>query len=147
MAATTKTSPAPKWVIDLHGINEALTTLSNSKARIIDAIQSGEMLIMRSVQSELKALYPKLWNDFVAIKPRKYLNTTIAVSVTAGQMQGAHGSSILGGIPAFAHFEAVAVARANGCKLVSAGKGLSNCRSIAARCNLPPNDIVGIDAV
>lgn len=147
MAAQPKSKPRPKWIIDLHGIKEALTTRSNAKAQILDAIQSGEMLVMRSVQHELKDLYEHLWGDFVAIKGKKYVDTPVAVSAVAGQLQEAHGSSVLGGIPSFAHFEAVALARTKQLKLVSAGKGLSDCKQIASKCGLPATDIIDISGV
>lgn len=147
MAASTKSKPHPKWVIDLHGIKEALTSRSNAKARVIDAIQSGEMVVMRSVQGELAAAYPDIWPDFAAIKPKRYQDTPMAVYDAAGQLQGMHGSSLLGGIPGFAHFEAVALSRSLQCKLVSAGKALSDCKSIANKCGIPSKDIVDISAV
>lgn len=147
MAASANTKPVPKWIIDLHGIKEALTTKSNAKALIIDAIQSGEMLVMRSVQDELKDLYEDLWPAFVAIKPKKYVNTTPAVSDVEAQLQEAHGCSVLGGVPSFAHFEAVALARTKQCHLVSAGKGLSDCKDIARSCGLPHDTVVAIGDV
>ena len=142
-----KPKPKPKWVIDLHGIKEALTSRSNAKARIIDAIKSGEMVVMRSVQEELCAAFPEIWPDFVMIKPKKYQDTPMAVYDAAGQLQGMHGSSLLGGIPDFAHFEAVALARSMKCKLISAGKALTHCKSIARKCGIPAADIAEISAV
>lgn len=149
MAASPKSKPktGPKWVIDLHGIKETLTTLSNSKARVISAIQSGDMLVMRSVQHELSAAYPDLWPAFVAIKPKKYLDTPMSVSAAAAQLQESHGSSLLGGIPDFAHFEAVALARSNKCQLISAGKALADCKGIAKKCGIPKDHIASIDDV
>lgn len=144
MAASTTSKLSPKWIIDLHGIKEALTTRSNAKALILDAIQSGEMLVMRSVQVELQAAYPQLWASFVAIKPKKYVDTTVAVSAVAAQLQENHGSSLLGGVPSFAHFEAVALARSKKCKLVTAAKALTECKKIANKCGLPAADIVAI---
>ena len=147
MAAKPRSKPKPKWVIDLHGIKEALTSRSNARARVIDAIQSGEMVVMRSVQTELCAAYPDIWPDFVAIKPKTYQDTPIPIYDAAGQLQGMHGSSLLGGIPDFAHFEAVALARSLRCKLISAGKALSHCKDIAGKCGIPAADIAGISAV
>ena len=108
MAAKSKSKPKPKWVIDLHGIKDALTSRSNAKARVIDAIQSGEMVVMRSVQTELAAAFPEIWSEFVAIKPKTYQDTAILVYDAAAQLQGMHGSSLLSGMPDFEHFEAVA---------------------------------------
>lgn len=148
MAAASSRAVTPKWVIDLHGIKEALTTTSNSaKNRVINAIQSGEMLIMRSAPNELKVLYPHLWAAFTAIQPRKYVPTTVANNQAATLLQEQHGSGILGGLPLFEHFEAVAVARAKKCKLVSAGKALKNCKQIAKGCGIPDGDVTDITGV
>jgi len=148
MAAPSKSKPRPKWVIDLHGIRETLTTRSNAaKASVIEAIQSGEMLIMRSVSDELRAAFPGLWADFNAIKPRKYFTPTMAVYAAAGSMQAAHGTSLLGGMPDYAHFEAVAAARIQKCKLISGGKALGHCKDIAVKCGIPAGDVAGITAV
>jgi hypothetical protein len=148
MATASSSAVTPKWVIDLHGIKEALTTTSNSaKNRVISAIQSGEMLIMRSVSNELKDLYPHLWATFIAIQPRKYVPTTVANNQSATLLQEQHGSGILGGLPLFEHFEAVAVARGKKCKLVSAGKALKNCKQIAKGCGIPDSDVTDIAGV
>lgn len=148
MAAAQIGALEPRWVIDLHGLKDALTTTSNSaKTRVIDAIRTGEMLVMRSVQVQLKDVYPALWPLFVAIKPKKYLNTTVANHAAATALQEMHGSGVLGGLPTFAHFEAVAVARSNKCKLVSAGKALKDCKQIAKRCSIPVTDVTDISAV
>jgi len=146
MAASPKTAPGPQWIIDLHGIKEALSSRSNAKARIIDAIRSGEIWVMRSVQEDLK-IFESLWSDFAAIKPKKYVDTTASVSAMAASMQEANGSSLLGGVPCFAHFEALALARSKKCKLITAGKGTSDCHLIAKKCGLPRGDIVGISDV
>ncbi len=147
MAALSKSGLTPQWVIDLHGIKEALTTRSNVRARIIDAIESGEMLVMRSVQEELRAAFPDLWTDFAEIKPKKYVDTPLAVYTAAVQLQEMHGSSVLGGIPSFSHFEAVALARSKKCKLISAGKALSECKDIAKKCGIPNSDVAGVSDV
>ncbi|VXD02861.1 hypothetical protein [Sphingomonas sp. 8AM] len=144
MAAANSVTVAPKWVIDLHGLTDALTTTSNSaKAAVIDAIRRGEMLIMKSVSEEMKEVYPHLWPLVTAIKPRRYIRTTVADHAAATTMQEMHGSSILGGLPLFAHFEAVAVAQSKGCTLVSGGKGLKSCKQIAQGCGIP-SSVAGI---
>ena len=148
MPAASASAVTPKWVIDLHGIKDALTTTSNSaKTRVLDAIRSGEMLILRSVSGELKELYPHLWSAFTAIMPKKYVPTTVANHKSATALQELHGSGVFGGLPLFAHFEAVTVARSKGCKLVSAGKGLKNCRQIAKGCGIPASDVTDINGV
>lgn len=148
MAAAIPGTVTPLWVIDLHGLRDALTTTSNSaKAAVIDAIRRGEMLIMKSVSEEMKELYPDLWPLVTAIKPRRYVRTTVADHAAAAALQEMHGSSILGGLPVFAHFEAVAVARSNNCKLVSGGKGIKSCTQIALGCELSPDGVVSISEV
>jgi hypothetical protein len=148
MVAQAKSKPTPEWVIDLHGIKEALTTRSNAiKARIRDAIQAGEMLVMRSVQDELKNAYPTLWKEFVTIKPRKYVDTGLAGYAAATALQEMHGSGVLGGLPSFAHFEAVTVAQSHKCKLISAGKALNHCKNIAKGCGIPSGCVGGIETV
>lgn len=148
MAAPTPSKSKPKWLIDLHGIREMLTTRSNaSRANVIEAIQSGEMLIMRSVSDELKAAFPTLWDDFNLIKPRKYFTVTMKIYATASSMQAAHGTSLLGGMPDFAHFEAVAAARSQKCKLISGGKALGHCQDIAAKCGIPAGEVASIATV
>ncbi len=148
MAVASGSAVTPKWVIDLHGIKEALTTTSNSaKHRVISAIQSGEMLVMRSVSNELKEMYPDLWPAFSAIQPRKYVPTSVANNYSATLLQEQHGSGVFGGLPLFQHFEAVAVARSKNCKLVSAGKALKNCKQIAKRCGIAEGEVANIDDV
>ena len=145
MAAASTGAATPKWVIDLHGLKDCLTTTSNSaKAAVIDAIRRGEMLIMKSVSAELKDLYPHLWPLLKTITPKAYIKTTVANHASATALQELHGSGVLGGLPMFAHFEAVAVARSNGCKLVSAGKALKECRQIANGCGIPKSEVLGI---
>src|SRR6185369_2247077 len=129
--------PEPSMVIDLYGVREALTTSSNSaRAAVIDAIQSGEMVILRSVSHELKDLFPELWDDFKAISPKKYLHSTAGTISVGTQLMERYGGSLLGAIPTFDHFEAVAAARMKKCKLVSGGKALAHCKDIGSKCQL-----------
>lgn len=143
-----KSAPQPTWVIDLYGMKEALTTRVNSaRVAVIDAIQSGEMLIMRSVSNDLKCMYPELWDDFKAISPKKYLPTNVATIATATQLMEMYGGSLVGSIPTFEHFEALAAARMKKCKLVSAGKAFSHCNAITKKCGLPAGNVVKIASV
>jgi hypothetical protein len=144
MAASSNGGAAPKWVIDLHGIKETLTTRSNTKSQIIDAIQKGEIVIMRSVQSELSAVYPDLWDDFVGIKPKKYIDTPMAAHALAAQLQELHGTSVLGGIPDFTKFEAIALAHSKKLKIISGGKALTDCKAIVSKCGLQSGGIIGV---
>ena len=125
----------PQWVIDTHGVRESLTTSSNSlRTAIIDAIESGEMLILKGVSDEIKKLYPDLWGAFKAIERKTYLTITVSVVQTASALMEEFGSSLLGSVPSREHFEAVAAARMQGCKLVSSARAFANCKKIADKC-------------
>jgi hypothetical protein len=129
-------------------MREALTTSSNSaRAAVIDAIQSGEMLIVRSVSDDIKNLYPPLWDHFKAIKPRKYAHSTGATIDAATHLMERYGSSLLGSVPTFETFEALAIARLKKCKLVSGGKAQADCKKIASKCGLPSGSVVGITSI
>ncbi|TAV64355.1 hypothetical protein [Rhizobium leguminosarum] len=146
MAAPPKVKP--KWIIDTHGMREALSTSSNKiRAAVIDAIESGEMLLLKAVSDELKKLYPDLWDDFKEIKNKKYHATTVPAIHAASLLTEKYGASILGSVPTREHFQAVAVARILKCKLVSAGKALTNCQGICTKCGLPSNSAVSLDFV
>lgn len=146
MAAASK--PVPKWVIDTHGMVDALTTTLNSaRDAVFNAIANGEMLILKSVSDEISKLYEHLWADFQALKGKKYLHVTVAMVQTATTLSEVYGASPLGSMPSGAHFEAVSAARSKGCALVSAGKAYSHCHDIAQKCSLPANSVVPISAV
>ncbi|GAA0673248.1 hypothetical protein FHT00_001580 [Sphingomonas insulae] len=148
MATSPPATVQPLWLIDLHGMVEALTSRVNSvRASVISAIQSGEMLIIKSVSAQLKALYPHLWGTFSAIKPRKYAKSTMSVIAAATQYAESYGSSLLGSIPMFEHFEAVALAEANGCRLVSASTAHKHCRKIVKKCALSSNTVATVQDV
>jgi hypothetical protein len=135
----------PKWVIDLHGIREMLTTTINSaKVAAMDAIKSGEMLILRTAGDELKKLYPELWPQFGEIRPRKYIVASVAALSTSTQLMETYGASLLGSTPSAEHFEAIAVARLKKCTLISSGKALTDCQKIAKKCQLNANCVGGL---
>jgi hypothetical protein len=140
--------PLPKWVIDTHGMVDALTTTQNSaRDAVFTAIASGEMLILKSVSDEISKLYDHLWDDFKTLTGKKYLHVTVAMVQTATTLSEVYGASPLGSMPSGAHFEAVSAARSKGCTLVSAGKALTHCSDIAKKCGLPPNSVVPISGV
>lgn len=146
MAGSEK-APQAQWLIDTHGVIEALTTKSNSlRDAVIGAIEGGEMLILKRVSDEISASYPELWDDFKAIKKRKYVQITVPVIMTASTMAETYGSSLLGGVPTKEHFQAVACARREKCTLVSSAKALSDCQSIAKKCGLPGTSVVSVSA-
>lgn len=139
---------APQWAIDTHGMIEALTTTKNSaRAAVLEAIETGKMLILRPVSDELKKLRPDLWDDFKAITGKKYLHVSVKAVFAATMLSEQYGASLLGSIPSGEHFEAVAAAKASGCKLVSAGKALGHCQDIASKCKLHAQTAVPITSI
>lgn len=53
------------------------------------------MLVVGSVQDELKNAFPELWKEFVSIKPRTYVDTGMAGYAAATALQESHGSGLL----------------------------------------------------
>lgn len=137
--------PGPKWVIDLHGMREALATTKNSiKVAVVDAIENGDMHIFRNVSDDLKDLYPDLYDQFKTIKNKKYLKVSVAAAAAASSIAENYGASLLGSIPTMEHFEAVAAALKEGAILVSAGKALSDCTNIVKKCDLDTGAVIGL---
>lgn len=148
MASGGKAPLPAKWMIDTHGMKEALTTSSNShRAAIIDAIENGRMLILKTVSEEIKELFPELWESFKSIKNKKYKTISITAIRAASTLQESYGAPILGSIPTKEHFQAVAMAGIEKCKLVTSGKALSHCQHIQKKCKLPINAAVGLGYV
>lgn len=148
MASGGSTNVEPKWVIDLHGIREMLTTTVNSaKVAGMDALKNGDMLILRTAGDELKKLYPDLWQQFTGIKPKKYITTSVAAISTSTQLMETYGASLLGSTPSAEHFESIAVARLNKCTLISSGKGLTDCQKIARKCGLNANCVAALSSL
>jgi hypothetical protein len=135
--AKVNVAPTVKWVIDTHGMLAALRSRTNSsKVAIIDAIECGEMQLLKGVSKELCELYPDEYEDFKQIKNKKYMQITVPTMEAAGVLMQRYGSSIWGSIPGKEHFHSLAAAMKAGCKLVTSGKAHSNCNSIVKRCNL-----------
>lgn len=146
MAAPPRVTPS--WLIDSHGMIEALTTTKNSiRVAVIDAIQNGSMLVLKSVSNELKEAYPDIYIQLQAINPRKYLTPTVSMIASAATLAETHGSSLLGSIPSASYFLAVAAAQMSNCKLVSHGKGLTHCSAIAKKCQLASRLVQPLNAV
>lgn len=148
VAASVKNNAVPLWVIDLHGMREVLSTKKNStKVAIIDAIEKGDMQILRSVSDELKAIYPDLYEDFKLISPKKYMKSPVVASVIVESLMECYDAGIFGSIPSAEHFEAVAVAHHAGVVLVTSGKGLSDCQKIVKKCELKPHAVQSVQDV
>lgn len=138
MAKSGTSKPTVKWVIDTHGILAALRSKKNSvKAAIIDAIECGEMQLMKNVSKELSESYPAEYEDFKNIKNKKYVQISVATKETSAVLMQSYGSSIWGSIPTKDNFQSLATALKAGCKLVTSGKSYANCGAIVKKCKLP----------
>lgn len=124
--------PHLQWLIDLHGLYEALSSRSNARARILDAIAAGEMKVIHSAGAELKDAYPELWDEFSKIKVRKYEKPIKKDHELASHLQQVFRASILGGIPTYDQFLSLAMCARLKTRLVTAGnakkRSLSICR-------------------
>jgi len=137
-----------KKIIDLHGIRDALTTKNNAvRSAVIDAIQTGEMNIVRSVSEELKAIDPIVYKDFQNIKPKKYTKITVGHISTAALLTQTYGASILGSVPPPERFEVLALCHAQGLSLVTSGKAQKECKAIAKKCKMNGTAVLGIDQI
>lgn len=147
MHSRSDTSQQVVWLIDLHGLYDALSSRSNSKARVLDAIKAGEMKVIASAGQELKELYPELWDDFSDIKVRKYEKPSKFDHDLAAHLQEMYGSSIIGGIPTYDQFIAIAMAARLGANLVTAGKAKKRCDQILQKNPSIRINVVGISNV
>lgn len=137
MAKPKKPKPVVKWVIDTHGMLAVLRSKKNSvRAAVIDAIERGEMQILKHVSKEICELYPDEYEDFKAIKNKKYLHILVETKEASGVLMQRYGSSFWGSIPTQENFQAIAAALKAGCRLVTSGKSFSNCGNIVKKCKL-----------
>ena len=132
-----KSKPKPKYVIDTYGLRAALTTTQNSvRNAVINAIESGEMLILKHASKELKENDPSVYDDMQTISPKKYLTVDVSTSKTAAilvETQG--GSRLFGTTPPIDRFRAAA--GLHKLLLTTDGKALQDCQAIAKKCMLP----------
>ncbi|MET3762904.1 hypothetical protein [Sphingomonas sp. UYEF23] len=137
--ASPTAKPKATYVIDTYGLRTALTTAQNSvRNAVISAIESGDMLILKPVSSELKENDPPVYQDLQAISFKKYLAIDVAASKAAAALIEAHGGSrLFGTTPPIDRFRALATARLHKLTLITDGKALKECLAIAAKCKLP----------
>ena len=147
--AKASTKPAPKYLIDTHGLRSALTTTKNSvRMAVINAIEAGEMLILKPASNELKENDPAVYADLQTLSPKKYLAITVKVNQTAAALVQAHGGGRLWGYsPPLDRFRALAAARLNKLILITDGKALADCLDIVAKCGLPNGFVAAPSAV
>jgi hypothetical protein len=142
-AATIK----PRWLIDTHGMRDALKTKKNSvRDAVISAIESGEMHILKAVSAELKDLYPEIYPDFQAIKKKKYVPVSVAASAAAAMMMEVCNVSPLGSVLPVDRFESLAASRILGSVLVSSGKACTDAAAIAKSNSLPNGAVIDVES-
>lgn len=142
--AKAKSKPLAQYVIDTHGLRAALTTSSNSvRTAIISAIETGKMLILKPASKELKENDPEVYDDLQALSSKKYLPICVDVNKATAALVEAHGGGrLFGTTPPIDRFRAIAAARRSKLVLVTDGKSLKDCLSIATKCNLPAGCVV-----
>ena len=133
MGAKKAAQPQTKWLMDLHGLFDALSGGSNAQAALKDAIESGELKVIRSAGSELLDAFPELWDIFTEIGGRKYEKPTKADHELASHLQQMYDAPILGGIPTYEQFLAVAMCARLKCRLVTGGKAHKRSVDIAKK--------------
>ena len=133
--------PPIKWLMDLHGLKDAMSGGGNAHAVVADAIESGEMKVIRKAGDELKAAYPELWDAFTSITGRKYEKPTKADHELAAHLQQMHDAPILGGIPTYDQFLAMAMCARLECRLLTSGKAHKRSIEIAKSASISKQTI------
>jgi hypothetical protein len=147
--AAANSKPIPKYVIDTYGLRAALTTSQNSvRNAIIDAIENGEMLILKPASKELKENDPDVYDDLQTISPKKYLSIDVSTSKAAAVLVETHGGSrLFGTTPPIDRFRALAAAARHKLTLITYGKSLKDCQAIVNKCKLPAGCVAAPSAV
>ena len=136
-----------KYLIDLHGLREAFSTKNNHvRVAVIDAIEAGELLIVRSASDELKDIDEPAYESFQSsVSKKKYIKTASKHEATAASLINSYGASIFGVSPPAARFEAVAVCVCEKLDLVTSGKSHSECKKIVSKCKLSKPKVLSVD--
>ncbi len=144
-----KSKPSAKYVIDAYGLRTALTTKQNSvRNAVIDAIESGLMLILKPVSKELKENDPDVYADMQTISSKKYLAVDVSSNKAAAALVQAHGGSrFFGMTPPLDRFQALAAARLHKLTLITDGKALKECLGIVGKCKLPAGCVADLSTV
>lgn len=126
--------PEYQWLIDTHGLKAVLESRNNAlRVAVFDAIQSGQMRLLRSVRREIEG-FDGLLPQFNAILGKRYVDITVTAQSRSAVLMEAYGANPIGGIPQAATFDAIALAMTHGVQLVSSGKSLRRCERIVQRC-------------
>ena len=135
-----------QYLIDLHGLREALNSKSNEiRNSFIDALNSGELKVIRSASNELKDIDEKAYKDFQNVKEvNPYVTPTAADAALQSSLMSRNGTNIFGAAPPPDRFLALAICIREKLILLSAGKALKECRKITKDCSMSMPNILSL---
>jgi hypothetical protein len=126
-----------EYLIDLNGVEEALSTQSNFvRDMFLDALADGSLRIAKRTSKELKDCDEGLYAEFQQIETKRYITPKVAEQSIQADLIVDHGGGLLGGFPHEDRFENIAICLSQGLKMVSAGKPLKDYKSIGKKCKL-----------
>ncbi|EDQ05048.1 hypothetical protein DSM14862_00855 [Sulfitobacter indolifex] len=126
-----------EYLIDLNGVEEALSTQSNFiRDTFVDALADGRLRIVKRTSKELKDCDDDLYSEYQQIGTKRYITPKVAEQSIQADLIVDHGGSLLGGFPPEDRFENIAICLSQGLKMVSAGKPLKDYRAIGKKCKL-----------
>lgn len=126
-----------EYLIDLNGVEEALSTQSNFvRDTFVDALADGRLRIAKRTSKELKDCDEELYAEFQQIGTKRYITPKVAEQSIQADLIVDHGGGLLGGFPPVDRFENIAICLSQGLKMVSAGKPLKDYKSIGKKCQL-----------
>lgn len=135
-----------KYLIDLHGLREALNSKSNKiRDSFVDALNSGELKVMRSASKELQDIDEDAYKDFQSVKKTSvYIKTTVADDALQATLMSRNGTNFWGAAPPPDRFLTLALCIRENLILVSAGKALRDTKKISKDCSLTAPDILSL---
>ncbi len=126
-----------EYLIDLNGIEEALSTQSNFvRDMFLDALADGSLRIAKRTSKEFKDCDEGLYAEFQQIETKRYITPKVAEQSIQADLIVDHGGGLLGGFPPEDRFENIAICLSQGLKMVSAGRPLKDYKSIGKKCKL-----------
>lgn len=126
-----------EYLIDLNGVEEALSTKSNFiRDTFLDALEDGRLRIAKRTSKELKDCDEDLYAQFQQINTKRYITPKVAEQSIQADLIVDHGGGLLGGFPPEDRFENISICLSQGLKMVSAGKPLKDYNSIGKKCKL-----------
>jgi hypothetical protein len=132
-ASVDSDSSRHEWIIDLHGLREAIRGSSNS---VIAALDAGTMTVRAGVVKQLQDIAPDEYSKFQSlVGRRRYLRPTLADFRRSQVLLEMYGATVFG--PPDVHFfEVIAICLNRELKVVSTGKAYDTYRKILKKCGL-----------